>query len=186
MLALPSVQTCRRVQLASGGINTYRWGMIFSRPALALMAGLERALYLFARYRTHARIRRLFPGRTVGCDITTSFKYPERITMGNECLIGPNVTIGAMGGVEFGDFVRISQNAFIETAGTDFHADLPYPHVAKPIRLDRGCWIGAYAIILGGVTIGEQAVVAAGSVVTKDVPPNAIVAGIPARIIGRR
>lgn len=56
---------------------------------------------------------------------------------------------------------------------------------AAPIRVERGAWIGAHATILAGVTIGENAVVAAGAVVTKDVPANSIAAGVPARVIKR-
>lgn len=53
---------------------------------------------------------------------------------------------------------------------------------AKPITVGNGCWIGAKSIILGGITIGEGCIVAAGAVVTQDVPPNSLVAGVPARI----
>lgn len=56
-------------------------------------------------------------------------------------------------------------------------------NVTKPIEVGDGAWIGAAATILGGVSIGSGSIVAAGSVVTKDVPPNAIVAGVPARIV---
>jgi acetyltransferase-like isoleucine patch superfamily enzyme len=55
--------------------------------------------------------------------------------------------------------------------------------IARPIVIERNVWIAAGAIIIGGVTVGENAVVAAGSVVTKDVPPNTLVAGNPARVI---
>jgi acetyltransferase-like isoleucine patch superfamily enzyme len=57
------------------------------------------------------------------------------------------------------------------------------PHVAKAIVVNDGAWIGAGAIILSGVTIGENSVVGAGSVVTKDVPPQTVVAGNPARVV---
>jgi acetyltransferase-like isoleucine patch superfamily enzyme len=55
--------------------------------------------------------------------------------------------------------------------------------IAKPIVIERNVWIAAGATIIGGVTIGENSVVAAGSVVTKDVPPNTLVGGNPARVI---
>ncbi|WP_197716628.1 DapH/DapD/GlmU-related protein [Methylocaldum marinum] len=55
--------------------------------------------------------------------------------------------------------------------------------VAKPIVIERNVWIAAGATVIGGVTIGENSVVAAGSVVTKDVPPNTLVGGNPARVI---
>ena len=54
---------------------------------------------------------------------------------------------------------------------------------AKPIIIGDGCWIGANATIIGGVTIGDGAVVAAGAVVTKDVEPNTEVGGVPARVM---
>lgn len=58
-----------------------------------------------------------------------------------------------------------------------------YPPKTLPVHIKKGAWIGAGAILLPGVTIGECSVVAAGAVVTKDVPPYTIVAGVPARII---
>ncbi len=54
--------------------------------------------------------------------------------------------------------------------------------IAKPITIGKGCWLGAESIILGGVNIGEGAVVAAGSVVINDIPPNTLVAGVPATV----
>jgi acetyltransferase-like isoleucine patch superfamily enzyme len=118
--------------------------------------------------------------------LTTAFKYPERIQMGDHVLVGPYATIGAMGGITIEDHVRISQGAFIETASLSLGEPLPYPHVARSITIGRGAWIGANAMVLGGVTVGEQAVIAAGAVVTKDVPPDTIVAGVPARPVGQR
>ena len=55
--------------------------------------------------------------------------------------------------------------------------------IAKPIVIERNVWIAAGATIIGGVTVGENSVIAAGSVVTKDVPPNVLVGGNPARVI---
>jgi acetyltransferase-like isoleucine patch superfamily enzyme len=55
--------------------------------------------------------------------------------------------------------------------------------IAKPIAIERNVWIGAGATIIGGVTVGENSVVAAGSVVTRNVPPNTLVGGNPARVI---
>jgi acetyltransferase-like isoleucine patch superfamily enzyme len=142
--------------------------------------------YVLGRLRVYSRAQRLFPGRDTQFDLTTAFKYPERIHMGDHVLVGPYATMGAMGGITIGNHVRISQGAFIETANLSLGEPLPYPHTAKPITIGHGAWIGANAMVLGGVTVGEQAVVAAGAVVTKDVPPHTIVAGVPAQPIGRR
>lgn len=151
------------------------------------MAGwLDRTIYLVNRARAQNRVRLYFPGRQVICDVTTDFKYPERIRCGERILIGPYSSLGALGGIELGDDVRISRGVVIETASLAIDHPLPYAHTAKPIHIGAGAWIGANAVILGGVTIGSQAVVAAGAVVTKDVLPNMIVAGTPAKPIGQR
>jgi acetyltransferase-like isoleucine patch superfamily enzyme len=89
-----------------------------------------------------------------------------------------------MGGVDIGDRVMIGPNVSIITSG---HPLLPSQRrayiEAKPIAIEENVWIAAGATILGGVTVGENSVIAAGAVVTKDVPPNSFVAGVPAKII---
>ena len=54
---------------------------------------------------------------------------------------------------------------------------------SKPITIKKNCWICSSATIIGGVTVGENSIVAAGAVVTRDVPPNSIVAGVPAKVV---
>ena len=93
-------------------------------------------------------------------------------------------TIYDMGGVDIADLVMIGPNVNIITAG---HALAPSERrsyiEAKPILIEKNVWIATGATILGGVTVGENSVVGAGAVVTKDVPPNSFVAGVPAKII---
>lgn len=153
---------------------------------LALAAGIDRVAYALERFRAHARMHRYFPGRNVHCDITTAFKYPQNISCGNHVLIGPYASIGAMANVLIEDHVRISRGVTVETATLMITKNLPYEHTALPICIRKGVWLGANAMVLGGVEIGEQAVVAAGAIVTKSVPANAIVAGVPARVIAWR
>ncbi|WFU75671.1 acyltransferase [Bradyrhizobium sp. CB2312] len=80
-----------------------------------------------------------------------------------------------------GDYVRLSEGACVETGGLDIGGPLPYSHVSKPIVLGKGVWLGYRSTVLAGVTIGEGSVVGAGAVVTKDVPPNSIAIGCPAK-----
>lgn len=132
----------------------------------------------FVAWRTYCRIRDWFPASAdLAMSLTTKFKHRENVVIGNHVRIGPYVTIGAHSPVVLEDHVRISEGVLIETAGLDLSQPLPYPHVSRPITLKRGAWIGAGATVLGGVTIGEQAIIGAGAVVTKDVPPNAIIVG---------
>lgn len=106
-----------------------------------------------------------------------------QISIGAGAFINQGVRIYAADSVEIGADCLIGDNASIQDS--DFHQvnenDLPR---VQRIRLGRNVWIGRSAIVLPGVTIGDHAVVAAGAVVTRDVPPRTIVGGIPARQIG--
>ena len=87
----------------------------------------------------------------------------------------------ARAGIELGDDVIISPYAMLTTDSLVHDIKtLPRPHDSKPIIVKDGAWIGARATILPGVTIGKNAIVAAGSVVRENVPDNALVAGVPA------
>ena len=141
-----------------------------------------RIMWLWGRIRFGAMV----PHRGLGCVCAwdADLKYPDNIILGNRVIIGSRVSIGAHSTVELGDNVRISRDVLIETAGLDFSDGTPpYKHLSKPIRIEKGVWIGARAIILGGVTIGENAVVAAGSVVTRSIGAEEVVAGVPARTV---
>ncbi len=89
-----------------------------------------------------------------------------------------------LGGLDIADDVMIGPNVSIITSG---HPIEPSERrtfaIGKPIVIERNVWIAAGATIIGGVTVGENSVVAAGSVVTRDVPPSTLVGGNPARVI---
>ena len=122
-----------------------------------------------------------------------------KIQIGDHCLVGPRCVVGAVNKVVVGNYVMISNNVII--IDNNNHPVNPndrkimikagYGHVyrswkyaiSKPIIIHDNVWIGRNSIINKGVTIGENSIVAAGSVVTKDVPPNCIVGGNPAKVV---
>ncbi len=87
--------------------------------------------------------------------------------------------------ISIGDHVSVSSGVSLITGGHDFD-DPTFAGYASPITIEDYVWIGMNATILGGVTIGKGAVVAAGALVWKDVPPFTVVAGVPARAVKRR
>ena len=106
------------------------------------------------------------------------------IRVGHRVFINQCCTIYDMGGVDIADLVMIGPNVNIITAGHPLEPPKRRAYVeAKPIVIERNVWIATGATIIGGVTVGENSVVAAGAVVTKDVPPNSFVAGVPAKVI---
>lgn len=89
-----------------------------------------------------------------------------------------------MGGVTIGDLVMIGPNVNIITSGHALPPSQRRAYIeAKPIVIEKNVWIATGATIIGGVTVGENSVVAAGAVVAKDVPANSLVAGVPATVI---
>jgi len=103
------------------------------------------------------------------------------IKIGKNCSIGDRTEIHAGKCVEIGDNVIIAWDCVI--MDRDYHSTGASDEIIKPVFICNRAWIGCRAIILKGVTIGEGAIVSAGSVVTKDVDPFTLVAGNPARMI---
>jgi acetyltransferase-like isoleucine patch superfamily enzyme len=106
------------------------------------------------------------------------------ISVGRNVFINQNCTFYDLGGLEIADDVMIGPNVSLITSGHPLEPSQRRARViAKPIVIERNVWIAAGATIIGGVTVGENSVVAAGSVVTRDVPQNTLVGGNPARVI---
>ncbi|HXE95885.1 MAG TPA: acyltransferase [Dongiaceae bacterium] len=122
----------------------------------------------------------VLPGAQIGADCNIC----DHVFIENNVVIGDRVTIKC--GVQIWDGIRLGDDVMVGPNAT-FTNDL-YPRSKQPFELrrtvvERGASIGANATILCGITIGEGAMVGAGSVVLKDVPPHAVVVGNPARII---
>jgi acetyltransferase-like isoleucine patch superfamily enzyme len=143
---------------------------------------------LFARlkrYRLASKAWRLF-GRHVAVFGDFTVVHPENVRIGRNCAINHDVLIVARCGIDIDDDVVLSARVMLIDTGLDpasFGEPSERRYVDGPIRIGRGAWIGAGAIILPGVTVGERSVVGAGSVITRDVPALSVVAGNPARLI---
>lgn len=115
---------------------------------------------------------------------TFTDKFPD-IFIGNNSVINRKCYLDGRGGIKIGNNVNISSEVLILTATHDAQ-DPKFPCIIKKVKIEDNCWIGSRSIIMPGVTINKGAVVAAGAVVTKDVPEFSIVGGIPAKFIKKR
>jgi len=110
----------------------------------------------------------------------------ENITIGKNCVINKKVLLDGRGGkLNIGNNVDIAQETNIWTLEHDVHDDY-HRDTGGDVTIEDYVWIASRVTILPGITIGRGAVIATGSIVTKDVPPMTIVGGTPAKIIGHR
>lgn len=124
-------------------------------------------------------------GKHSRIDIGAYIVRPTKLKIGSHTHLNRGCFIQCAAPIEIGDNVSISFRCNIIAGGHDVNSpDFVGEH--KPIKIGNHVWIGAAATILRGVTVGDGAVICAGAVVTKDVPPFAIVGGVPAKIIGER
>lgn len=141
-------------------------------------------------YHSMPEVRDLF-ARLFGKPVDPSFRvFPPFYTdFGKNITVGKNVFINAcchfqdQGGITLGDNCLVGHNVVFATLNHGFAPEERQSMLPAPIVVGRNVWIGSNSTILQGVTIGDNSIIAAGSVVIKDVPANAIVAGIPARFI---
>lgn len=109
--------------------------------------------------------------------------FGRHIRIGNNVFINSGAMFTDLGGITIEDDVLIAPRVTIVTVNHAQNLDDRRGVILQPVTIKRGAWIGANATILGGVTIGENAIVAAGAVVSKDVAPNTIVGGVPAKFL---
>ena len=159
-----------------------------------LYADVQRTMRLAAEmntgYHTEAEVRD-YMRQITGSEIDETLRiftpfhinYGKKTTFGRDCFVNFGCTFLALGGITIEDGVFIGPHCVL---ATEYHPENPktrHSLLTKPIVVKRNAWLGANVTVLAGVTIGENAIVAAGSVVTKDVPDNMVVAGSPARVI---
>ena len=126
---------------------------------------------------------KLIPNRGKNTDIRTPINGVNlgKVKIGNNVVIMNGSLMMASGGIIIEDNTMLAAN--VQLISNNHDLERRSIITCLPIHIKKNCWIGAGATILRGITIGENSVVGAGSVVTKDVPDNTIVAGNPAKII---
>ena len=145
---------------------------------------------LNGKYHNSDEIRKLF-SQLIGQPVDDTFTmFPPFYTdFGKNINVGKNVFTNScccfqdQGGITIGDNTLIGHNVILATLNHDFSPNKRSILHPSPIVIGKNVWIGSRATILSGVTIGDGAIVAAGSVVTKNVPSNKVVAGVPAKVI---
>lgn len=107
----------------------------------------------------------------------------KNIRIGKSVFINSGCQFQDQGGITIGDGTLIGHSVVLATLDHDLDPEHRADMHPRPISIGKNVWIGAHATVTRGVTVGDGAVVAAGAVVTKDVPPNTVVGGVPARVI---
>lgn len=115
-------------------------------------------------------------------------KMNPQLKIGHNVIINYNFSCLVADRIEIGDETILASDILItsENHGINPESDDAYykqPLTTGPVKIGKGCWIGEKVVILPGVTIGDKSIVAAGSVVSKDIPPYCIAAGVPAKVL---
>ncbi len=169
---------------AERGLPVYQYMRTASQRAMQLTAKLNFA------YHQPEEVVRLFSeliGKPVGegfCLFPPFYTdYGQNITIGKNVFLNTSCHFQDQGGITIGDGTLIGHNVVLATLNHREDPERRNETVAAPIVIGKNVWIGANATVTPGVTIGDGAIVAAGAVVVRDVPPDTIVGGVPARVI---
>lgn len=152
----------------------------------AVRIGME----LNTKYHTPEELREIM-GRLIGKQVDRSFRmfppfytdFGKNITIGKDVFINSGCHFQDQGGIEIGDGALIGHNVVLATINHDLNPKENRKNHYAPIKIGTHVWICSNATVLPGVTIGDYAVVAAGAVVTRDVPAMTVVGGVPARVL---
>lgn len=167
-----------------GGSQAHLFMHEVSQEALQITAELNNA------YHTPEEIRALM-GKLTGKPVDESFSmFPpfytdcgKNITLGKNVFINSGCKFQDQGGITIGDGALIGHNVVMATLNHDMAPTMRSTMHPAPIVIGKHVWVGSNATILSGVTIGDGVIVAAGAVVTKDVPENTVVGGVPAKMM---
>lgn len=169
--------TIRNPQYISAGAN-------FVAEDYCEIQGLSREGVTFGKQVTLGRFSMIRPSGYYGREIGIG------LTIGDYSNVGAYCYIGCGGGVEIGNHVMMSPRVGIHSENHNFdQLDLPMRDqgvARRGVAIEDDCWLASGCVILSGVRVGRGAIVAAGAVVTKDVPPYSVVAGVPAKVIKQR
>lgn len=171
-------------KVVKGGSEAHQFMHGVSQEALRITMEMNN------RYHTPEALIRLFSELT-GKDIDPSFSmFPpfysdcgKNITVGKRVFINSGCRFQDQGGITIGDDCLIGHNAVLATLNHGFMPSERKDLHPAPIIIGNNVWLGANVTVLPGVTIGDNAIIAAGAVVTKNVPSNAVVGGVPAKVI---
>ena len=171
-------------ETVEGGSEMHVFMHEVSQEALKITAELN------GSYHKPEQIREIM-SRLTGREVDSTFGlFPPFYTdCGKNIKIGKNVFINAgckfqdQGGIEIGDGALIGHGVVLATLNHDFAPENRSTLHPSPIKIGKNVWIGANATVLPGVNIGDGAIVAAGAVVTGDIPAKTIAAGVPAKVI---
>lgn len=166
------------------GTEIHKYMTELSFEAMKITAELNNS------YHEPDEIKSIF-SKLIGKSVDENFGlFPPFYTdCGKNINIGKNVFINSccsfqdQGGITIKDGVFIGHNVVLATLNHDFIPEKRADTIPKPIIIGENVWIGAKAVVIGGVTIGDNSIVAAGAVVTKNVPHDVIVGGVPAKVI---
>lgn len=171
-------------EAAGGGSELHRFMTNLAFEAMKITSVLNQG------YHEPHEIRRLLSGLTgQHIDDTCMLFPPFYSECGKNIRIGKNVFINCcchfqdQGGITIGDGTLIGSHVVIATINHNQDPAKRAENIPAPVAIGSNVWIGSHATILPGVTIGDGAIIAAGAVVTKDVPPDVIAGGVPARIL---
>ena len=169
------------------GTESPEWKNLFDELC---QEAIRVSMELNNQYHTPEELREIM-GRLTGKSIDDSFRlfppfytdFGKNITIGKEVFINSGCRFQDQGGIEIGDGALIGHNVVLATINHDLNPKENRKKHYASIKIGNHVWIGSNATILPGVTIGDWAVVAAGAVVTRDVPTMTVVGGVPAKVL---